>query len=40
MTVKTSFTGLMGGHSGAEIDKGRANANVLLGRLMAELEQA
>ena len=26
--------GLQGGHSGAEIDKGRANANVLLGRLL------
>ena len=26
--------GLLGGHSGAEIHKGRANANVLLGRLL------
>lgn len=39
IAVKTSFVGLLGGHSGAEIDKGRANANVLLGRLMADLEQ-
>lgn len=27
-------SGLMGGHSGAEIDKGRANANLLLGRVL------
>ena len=26
--------GLTGGHSGAEIHKGRANANVLMGRLL------
>ena len=26
--------GLLGGHSGAEIDKGRANANAMLGRLI------
>lgn len=39
VAVKTSFAGLLGGHSGAEIDKGRANANVLLGRLMADLAQ-
>ncbi len=29
--------GLKGGHSGSEIDKGRANANVLLGRVMRSL---
>ena len=29
--------GLMGGHSGVEIDKGRANANQLLGRALNEL---
>ena len=28
------ITGLMGGHSGAEIDKKRANANVLMGRFL------
>lgn len=28
-----SISGLTGGHSGVEIDKGRANANVLMGRL-------
>ncbi|MCR5686934.1 MAG: beta-Ala-His dipeptidase [Lachnospiraceae bacterium] len=30
-----SITGLAGGHSGMEIDKGGANANVLMGRLLA-----
>ena len=30
--------GLIGGHSGAEIDKGRANANVLLGRALMMLK--
>jgi len=30
--------GLKGGHSGAEIDKGRANAISLMGRLLAELD--
>ncbi|MBQ0000549.1 MAG: beta-Ala-His dipeptidase, partial [Clostridiales bacterium] len=29
---------LMGGHSGAEIDKNRANANVLMGRFLYELQ--
>lgn len=32
-----SFTGFAGGHSGVEIDKGRANTNVLIGRMMMEL---
>ena len=31
------ITGLKGGHSGVEIDKGRANAIVLLGRVMRDL---
>lgn len=35
ITVK--LTGLMGGHSGANIDSGRANANKLMGRLLASL---
>lgn len=30
-------TGLFGGHSGTEIDKGRANANVVLGRVLKAL---
>ena len=32
--------GLKGGHSGVEIDKGRANANLLMGRLLLTLDQA
>lgn len=28
------MSGLVGGHSGVEINKGRANANVLMGRLL------
>ncbi len=32
-------TGLLGGHSGVEIDKGRANANVVLGRVLRALDQ-
>ena len=32
-----SVSGLVGGHSGCEIDKGRANANKILGRALAEL---
>ena len=32
--LEISVTGLVGGHSGAEIDKGRANANLLLGRVL------
>lgn len=34
-----SLEGLVGGHSGTEIDKGRANANVLLGRMLLLLKQ-
>ena len=32
--------GLMGGHSGEEIHKGRANANILMGRALTELMDA
>lgn len=32
--LKISVSGLTGGHSGAEIHKGRANANMLMGRLL------
>lgn len=32
--LKVTVGGLLGGHSGGEIDKGRANANMLLGRLL------
>ena len=34
---KVSVSGLAGGHSGTEIDKGRANANKILGRTLNEL---
>lgn len=34
-----AIEGLLGGHSGAEIDKGRANANMLMGRLLYALGQ-
>lgn len=34
-----SIEGLSGGHSGMEIDKGRANANLLLGRFLLQLHQ-
>lgn len=34
-----SIDGLQGGHSGVEIHKGRANANVLLGRVLYALRQ-
>ena len=33
-------SGLTGGHSGTEIHRGRANANVLLGRLLSELRKS
>lgn len=36
--VELVLSGLKGGHSGVEIDKGRANANTLLGRFLMELE--
>lgn len=35
--VDISIKGLTSGHSGVEIDKGRANSNVLMGRLLCEL---
>lgn len=35
-----SVTGLLGGHSGAEIHLGRANANKLMGRVLFELRKA
>ena len=33
-TNKADVGGLLGGHSGAEIDKGRGNANLLMGRVL------
>ena len=35
--VHISVRGLTGGHSGTEIHRGRANANILLGRILREL---
>lgn len=35
--LNLKFTGLQGGHSGMEIHKGRANANVLMGRFLLYL---
>lgn len=34
-----TINGLQGGHSGAEIDKGRVNANLLLARVLTELKK-
>lgn len=39
VAYQIKLTGLTGGHSGAEIDKERANAIKLAGRLLSELEQ-
>ena len=39
-TVCITVTGLKGGHSGVEIDKGRANSNMLLGRVLYSLKKA
>ncbi|MBQ7335588.1 MAG: aminoacyl-histidine dipeptidase [Clostridia bacterium] len=35
--IRISVRGLMGGHSGQDINSGRANANKLMGRLLASL---
>lgn len=37
--AKLTVSGLIGGHSGQEINKGRANANILLGRVLDALVQ-
>lgn len=37
--IHVKVCGLLGGHSGAEIDKKRANANVLMGRFLYELKK-
>lgn len=36
-TLTVTVGGLTGGHSGSEIDKGRANANMLMGRVLQDL---
>lgn len=38
LKIKLKVTGLKGGHSGMEIDKERGNANILLGRLLYQLQ--
>lgn len=35
--MEITVEGLNGGHSGVEIDKGRANANLIMGRILTEL---
>lgn len=37
--LEIKISGLTGGHSGAEIGKGRANADMLLGRLLLQLDR-
>lgn len=39
LACKVEITGLMGGHSGAEIHKERGNANILMGRLLYEISR-
>ena len=38
--VKVAVKGLKGGHSGVEIDKGRVNANVLMGRILGHIKES
>ena len=38
--IEITVKGLKGGHSGVEIDKGRVNANILLGRILGELRKS
>lgn len=40
LRVTVNITGLRGGHSGMEIQKGRANANKLMGRFLNEMDEA
>lgn len=37
--VEIKVHGLLGGHSGVEIDKGRANSNLVMGRFLWELQK-
>ena len=37
LPMRVTIGGLRGGHSGVEIDKGRGNANILMGRLLREV---
>ncbi len=38
-SVTITINGLLGGHSGVEIHKGRANSNALMGRLLSKLSK-
>ncbi len=38
--VKIKISGLTGGHSGIEIHKGRANSNILMGRLLYQIKKS
>ena len=40
MALQVTVRGLVGGHSGTEIHKGRANANVVLGRVLQAMGEA
>lgn len=40
VVIKVKISGLTGGHSGIEIHKGRANASMLMGRVLCALERA
>ena len=37
--MEVTFSELSGGHSGVEIDKGRANSNILIGKLLKKLTE-
>ncbi len=37
--LSITLSGLLGGHSGVEIDKGRINANVLMGRILLHMQK-
>lgn len=39
LTVVINIYGLLGGHSGSEINKERGNANILMGRVLKELKK-
>lgn len=39
LPLRLELSGGLGGHSGMEIDKGRANANILMGRLLRALSR-
>lgn len=39
VTCEITLSGLLGGHSGVEINKGRANANILIGRVLLYLKK-